>query len=73
MKYDVDTNKNVKKKANPTFNIEKLAKEDNGKAISLIHSIVNHFSTITSEPLFVNNGEKIRIDTRDGSYMERIK
>lgn len=24
-------------------------------------------------PLFVNNGEKIRIDTRDGSYMERIK
>ena len=52
----VDTNKNVKKKANPTFNIEKLAKEDNGKAISLIHSIVSHFSTITSEPLFVNNG-----------------
>ena len=24
-------------------------------------------------PLFVNNGERIRIDTRDGSYMERIK
>ena len=24
-------------------------------------------------PLFVNNGEKIRVDTRDGSYMERVK
>lgn len=24
-------------------------------------------------PLFVNIGDKIRIDTRDGSYMERIK
>lgn len=26
-----------------------------------------------SVPLFVNNGEKIRVDTRDGSYMERVK
>ena len=24
-------------------------------------------------PLFVNNGERIRVDTRDGSYMERVK
>lgn len=24
-------------------------------------------------PLFVNSGEKIKIDTRDGSYMERVK
>ena len=24
-------------------------------------------------PLFVNNGEKIRVDTRDGKYMERVK
>lgn len=24
-------------------------------------------------PLFVNQGEKIRIDTRDGTYMERVK
>lgn len=24
-------------------------------------------------PLFVNQGEKIRVDTRDGSYMERVK
>lgn len=24
-------------------------------------------------PLFVNNGDRIRVDTRDGSYMERIK
>lgn len=23
-------------------------------------------------PLFVNNGEKIRVDTRDGSYMSRV-
>lgn len=28
---------------------------------------------IINVPLFVNNGEKIRVDTRDGSYMERIK
>lgn len=24
-------------------------------------------------PLFVNKGEKVRVDTRDGSYMERVK
>ena len=24
-------------------------------------------------PLFVNQGERIRVDTRDGSYMERVK
>ena len=24
-------------------------------------------------PLFVNQGDKIRVDTRDGSYMERVK
>lgn len=28
---------------------------------------------VLSVPLFVNNGEKIRVDTRDGSYMERVK
>ena len=26
-----------------------------------------------SVPLFVNQGDKIRVDTRDGSYMERVK
>jgi len=24
-------------------------------------------------PLFVNTGEKIRVDTRTGSYVERVK
>jgi elongation factor P len=24
-------------------------------------------------PLFINQGEKIRVDTRDGTYMERVK
>ncbi len=24
-------------------------------------------------PLFINIGDKVRIDTRDGSYVERIK
>jgi elongation factor P len=24
-------------------------------------------------PLFINEGEKIRVDTRDGSYVERAK
>ena len=28
---------------------------------------------IINVPLFVNIGEKIRVDTRDGSYMERVK
>ena len=28
---------------------------------------------IVKVPLFVNNGEKIRIDTRTGEYMERVK
>ena len=28
---------------------------------------------VINVPLFVNNGEKIRVDTRDGSYMERVK
>jgi len=28
---------------------------------------------IINVPLFVNVGEKIRVDTRDGSYMERVK
>ena len=26
-----------------------------------------------SVPLFVNQGDRIRVDTRDGSYMERVK
>ena len=24
-------------------------------------------------PLFINTGDKVRIDTRDGSYVERVK
>lgn len=28
---------------------------------------------VLSVPLFVNNGERVRVDTRDGSYMERVK
>ncbi len=24
-------------------------------------------------PLFINEGEKIKVDTRDGSYVERVK
>lgn len=28
---------------------------------------------VINVPLFVNNGEKIRVDTRTGTYMERIK
>ena len=27
---------------------------------------------ITQIPLFINNGEKIRIDTRSGDYVERV-
>ncbi len=28
---------------------------------------------VINVPLFINIGEKIRVDTRDGSYMERVK
>ena len=28
---------------------------------------------VLNVPLFVNSGERIRVDTRDGSYMERVK
>ena len=28
---------------------------------------------IVNVPLFVNDGEKIKIDTRTGSYVERVK
>lgn len=28
---------------------------------------------IVKVPLFIDNGERIRIDTRDGSYVERVK
>lgn len=28
---------------------------------------------VINVPLFVNMGDKIRVDTRDGSYMERVK
>ena len=28
---------------------------------------------VINVPLFVNIGDKIRVDTRDGSYMERVK
>ena len=28
---------------------------------------------IINVPLFVNNGEKIRVDTREGTYMKRVK
>lgn len=40
-------------------NIYKLARLDNGMAVRV--------------PLFVREGERIAVDTRDGSYVERVK
>jgi len=28
---------------------------------------------VVKVPLFVNNGDRIRVDTRTGEYMERVK
>lgn len=41
--------------ANLDFNVENLVKEGSGAAISLKQAIINHFTDIASEPLFVDN------------------
>lgn len=46
-------------KGNSAANMYKSAKLDNGMTVRV--------------PLFINEGEKILIDTRDGSYAERVK
>lgn len=45
---------------------------DTSSSSSLKQSTVESGATIMV-PLFVNTGDKIRIDTRDSSYMERVK
>ncbi len=46
-------------KGNSAANMYKSAKLDNGMSVRV--------------PLFINEGEKIMVDTRDGSYAERVK
>lgn len=46
-------------KGNSASNMYKSAKLDNGMAVRV--------------PLFINEGESVMIDTRDGSYVERAK
>ena len=46
-------------KGNSAANMYKSAKLDNGMTVRV--------------PLFINEGEKILVDTRDGSYAERVK
>lgn len=46
-------------KGNSAANMYKSAKLDNGMSVRV--------------PLFINEGEKIIVDTRDGSYAERVK
>ena len=53
----VETDPGVK--GNSVSNLFKSAKLDNGLA--------------TRVPLFINEGEQVLIDTRDGSYSERVK
>ncbi|MEA1877827.1 MAG: elongation factor P [Bacteroidota bacterium] len=45
---------------------------DTSSSSSLKQATVESGATIMV-PLFVNTGDKIRIDTRDSSYMERVK
>lgn len=49
-------NEKLMRPANPNFDIETLVAEDNGKAETLKRAIINHFSNITKQPLFVYNG-----------------
>lgn len=53
----VETDPGVK--GNSVSNLYKAAKLDNGM--------------MTRVPLFIQEGEKILVDTRDGSYAERVK
>ncbi len=46
-------------KGNSVSNLYKNAKLDNGMAVRV--------------PLFIEEGEKVLVDTRDGSYSERVK
>ena len=46
-------------KGNSAANMYKSAKLDNGMSVRV--------------PLFINEGERILVDTRDGSYAERVK
>lgn len=45
---------------------------DTSSSSSLKQATIETGSTIMV-PLFVNTGDKIRVDTRDNSYMERVK
>ena len=45
---------------------------DTSSTNSLKQAIVNNGATIMV-PLFINQGDKIKIDTRDNSYIERVK
>lgn len=53
----VETDPGVK--GNSVSNLYKAAKLDNGLQ--------------TRVPLFINEGEQVMVDTRDGSYVERVK
>jgi elongation factor P len=53
----VETDPGVK--GNSVANIYKAAKLDNGMTVKV--------------PLFIKEGDAILVDTRDGSYSERVK
>lgn len=55
--YVVETDPGVK--GNSVTNIYKAAKLDNGMTVKV--------------PLFIKEGDQILVDTRDGSYSERVK
>lgn len=76
----VDSFSKIKHKANPAFNLKKIIENENdkdyGKALSLVNDIIKHFSEITSEPLFVNNGlisDNIFTEGRNYGSVQSIK
>jgi elongation factor P len=59
----------------PTFVVLTVAQTDPSSAGDTVKNAMKDAEMETGlkikVPLFVNNGDKIRVDTRDGSYVER--
>ena len=44
-----------------------------GEAIAVHHTATIETGAVITVPLFIEEGEKIRVDTRTGQYQERVK
>ena len=57
-----------------TFEVTEAAPGERGDSASNVYkdAVLNNELKVRV-PLFVNVGDKVRVDTRDGSYVERVK